>query len=105
MFLKGKLKAVWSYSPRFVSAQLAYEAFFQELMANSMRSPSNSDFADKLGYRELPQQEVLLSKPLSVEAEYVAEISFHTATGSVFFQEKRAKDGTMYVEVATVRDK
>jgi hypothetical protein len=103
MFEKGKLVAVWSYSPYFSSAEEAFSRLFEELVKHSTPDHPGDKAHDVLGQRSISAS-VFLQRPID-ESFFRALVGFEVDNGSVILKMKKSKDGIVGVEVATVRNR
>jgi len=103
IFDKGKLRAVWSYSPLFSSAEKALSSLYEELVKHSTPDHPEKKLNDVLGKRSVSAS-VFLQRPID-ESISLATVGFDVENGTVFLKTKKSKDGIVGVEVATVRNR
>jgi hypothetical protein len=103
IFDNGKLRAVWSYSPLYTSADKAFSALLQELLVHSTPDHPGDRARDALGQRNLAAS-VFLQRPLT-EVIGLGTVGFELENGTVTFEMKKTKDGTLGVRVAKSRDR
>jgi len=100
IFIDGRLKAVWSYSPAFRSAEMAFTAFFGELSVHSYPD-LGLDRKNLLGQRNVGKR-VFLQNPVRVH--HAEKIGVDVDNRTVFLETIEEKDGTSSVRVAVVRN-
>jgi len=103
IFSKGKLIAVWSYSPLFSSADDAFSRLYSEIAKYSNLDNPGNKASDVLGERSVSAS-VFLQRPLD-ESIFVKAIGFRVENGTVILKVKKARDGTRAVQVETVRNR
>jgi hypothetical protein len=103
IFRKGKLSAVWSYSPYFSSAEKAFSGLFEELVKHSMPDAPGDKATDALGQRSI-KGNVFLQRPID-ESFFLATVGFEVDNGTVILKMKKSKDGMVAVRVETVRNR
>jgi hypothetical protein len=103
IFDKGKLRAVWSYSPLFFSADRAFSRLYEELAKHSTADNPMKKLNDALGQRSVGAS-VFLQRPID-ESIFLATVGFEVEDGTVFVKMKKSKDGSVGVEVETVRNR
>lgn len=100
VFIHGRLRAVWSYSPAFRSAEMAFTAFFRELSVHSHPDLA-ADRKNLLGQRNVGTH-IFLQSPVRIN--HAEKIGVGVDNGTVFLETTEEKDGTISVRVAVVRN-